>query len=77
MTEAPERIEAEGFGDGSAGVEYIRKDIADAAVAEERERCAQIADEHKARDWHEIREEPAGYTMAARSIAAAIREGET
>jgi hypothetical protein len=45
-----------------------------AAVEAERERCAKIAEDHRARDMWEAIDAGAGYSSAARDIAAAIRQ---
>lgn len=47
----------------------------EAARAEERERCAKIAEEHRPKDMWEATECGADYSMAARHIADAIRAG--
>jgi hypothetical protein len=58
MSDLPERIWYIAYGDFRAtpsdradDVEYIRKDIADAAVKAERERCAKVAETRAAGHW--------------------------
>jgi hypothetical protein len=98
MSDAPERIWYNGTtlharelrwrppeSDAHPQIEYIRKDIADAAVKAERERCAQVAEGRlgvldalrKSSFWTKGMEElVACAEEEARIIAAAIRKGE-
>jgi hypothetical protein len=49
-------------------------EYAEKVRAEERERCAKIAEDHRARDMWEAIDAGAGYSSAARDIATAIRQ---
>jgi hypothetical protein len=52
----------------TGSLEYIRKDIANAAVKAERERCAKVAETCPDSHW--------GPWVAAPRVVAAIRKGE-
>jgi hypothetical protein len=98
MSDQPERIIAKRYPNGVVGArdnltpkegysEYIRKDIADAAVQAERERCAKVAAAHLERVQPHSPDDDMldklaqaiaalAYGTAALNIATAIRKGD-